>query len=378
MAAETYGPASRHRLEMRRATLKAALNLGSPSRNVASILVFMAVVMAVATLAYMAAGWSFTDASYMVVLTVYTVGYGEVRPISTPYLHAVTMSTMVLGCTGMILLTSALVQFFSELQLRRLLGINPMQSDIDQLSDHVIVCGYGRIGLMLSRELADARMPLVVVDRDLARMTEVQEAGHLCLAGDATDEDVLVAAGVMRARVLATVLPDDAANVFITLSAHSLNPRIDIIARGEAPTTENKLRHAGAHHVVLPTHIGADQIARMILFPESGVLKGDVLLEQIAQNIDQLGLRLELFTNVEGSAASGLSVQDAERRGGGDFFIVQIERGAETFTNPAREERIAAGDRLLIVARGGSAVARLLFTKPAKTRVRRRILAAHR
>src|SRR5476651_2614817 len=96
--------------------------LGSPTRNLVSILLFMAVVCVLATLAYMQAGWTLTDASYMVVLTVYSVGYGEVRPIDTAYLHAVTMGTMVLGCTGMILLTGALVQVFTALQLRALFG----------------------------------------------------------------------------------------------------------------------------------------------------------------------------------------------------------------------------------------------------------------
>src|ERR1700712_2505795 len=115
--------------------------LGSPIRNLVSILVFMGVVITLATIAYMAAGWSFADASYMVALTVYTVGYGEVRPIDTPYLHAVTMGTMVLGCTGMILLTGALVQLFTVLQLRELLSPTRMQAKIAKLTDHVLICG---------------------------------------------------------------------------------------------------------------------------------------------------------------------------------------------------------------------------------------------
>ena len=129
--------------------------LGSPIRNLVSILIFMGLVVVAAIGAYMAAGWSFADASYMVVLTVYTVGYGEVRHIDTPYLHAVTMGLMVLGCTGMILLTSALVQLFTVMQLRHLLGGNRMTDRIEKLSGHVVICGYGRIGLMLAHDLAD-------------------------------------------------------------------------------------------------------------------------------------------------------------------------------------------------------------------------------
>src|ERR1700749_5151273 len=116
--------------------------LGSPGRALTSIVVFMLAGVVLAIAAYMAAGWSFADASYMVLLTVYTVGYGEVHPIDTPYLHAVTVGLMMLGCTGMILLSSALVQFFTFLQLQQLLGSNRMQARVDKLSGHVIVCGF--------------------------------------------------------------------------------------------------------------------------------------------------------------------------------------------------------------------------------------------
>ncbi|MDB5736525.1 MAG: potassium transporter TrkA [Sphingomonas bacterium] len=332
--------------------------LGSPVRNLVSILVFMGVVITLATIAYMAAGWSFADASYMVALTVYTVGYGEVRPIDTPYLHAVTMGTMVLGCTGMILLTSAIVQFSTALQLRQLLSPNRMQSKIDKLSGHVLICGYGRIGVMLARDLSVGGMPLVVLERSTSKLAEAEAAGHLCFSGDATEESALIAAGIERARVLATVLPDDAANVFITLSARNLNPTIEIIARGEAPTTESKLRHAGADQVVLPTHIGAERIARMVLYPESATFQDAAKREQ---ELDDLGLRFERITATEHSAVAGMTVQEAERHGGGAFFIAQIDRGTEgVIARPGPGARILAGDRLLIVARDPSLAARTL------------------
>src|SRR6187402_3569082 len=275
--------------------------LGSPIRNLVSILVFMAVIVVLSTGAYMAAGWSFSDASYMVALTLYTVGYGEVRPIDTPYLHAVTMATMVLGCTGMILLTSALVQLFTVMQLRQILGNKGMADRIEKLSGHVIICGYGRIGVMLAHELATAGTPLIVLERNTDRLGEAEAAGHLTLAGDATEEELLVRAGVGRARTLATVLPDDAANVFITLSARSLSPEIEIIARGEVPTTESKLRQAGADQVVLPTHIGAERIARMVLYPESQAIEENAELSRLAQDFGLLGLTIERLVVAERS-----------------------------------------------------------------------------
>jgi voltage-gated potassium channel len=347
--------------------------LGSPVRNLVSILAFMGVVVVAATAAYMAAGWSFTDASYMVLLTVYTVGYGEVRPIDTPFLHAITVGTMVLGCTGMILLTSALVQLFTILQIRQLLGTDRMQTRIEKLTGHVIVCGYGRIGVMLAHDLAAADVPLVVLERSAAKLTEAEAAGHLCLSGDATEEPALIAAGIDRARTLATVLPDDAANVFITLSARSLNPGIEIIARGEAPTTESKLRHAGANHVVLPTHIGAERIARMVLFPESDGLRDEARAGQMGRQLGEIGLALERVTVGDRSVLGGLTVAEAERQGKGTFFIVQLERdGVEDMPRPAPDERVLAGDHALIVARDTIA-ARNLFTRRAEIRAGRTI-----
>lgn len=345
--------------------------LGSPTRNLASIVAFVLTVVVISTLAYMAAGWSFTDASYMVILTVYTVGYGEIRPIDTPYLHAVTMGTMILGCTGMILLTGALVQLFTVLQLNQILGANRMHARIEKLTGHVIVCGFGRIGLTLARDLASAGTPLVVVERGPERLAEAEAAGYLCIAGDATEEEILLAAGIGRARVLATVLPDDAANVFITLSARNLNPALEIIARGEAPTTERKLLRAGADKVVLPTHIGAERIARMILYPASGALSSDEAVVRARNDLGELGLDLELVVAEPGTAMANLSVGDAERLAAGAFFIVQIKRGDISITRPPHDERILAGDEVMVLVRDAGTVARKLFTNKVEVRVGR-------
>jgi voltage-gated potassium channel len=346
--------------------------LGSPVRNLVSILIFMGVVVIVFTAAFMAAGWSFADALYMVLLTVYTVGYGEVHPIDTPYLHAVTIGLMVLGCTGMIMLTGALVQLFTVMQLRELLGANRMNDRIHKLSGHVVICGYGRIGVMLAKDLAAADTPLLIVENNADRVADAQAAGHLVLAGDATEETTLVNAGVQRARLLATVLPDDAANVFITLSARSLCPQIEIIARGEAPTTESKLRHAGANQVVLPTHIGAERIARMVLYPESSRIDQDADLARTSREVAGLGLALERLVVAPQSTMDGLTVEEAERRGGGCFFITSIgsgERGA--IVHAARDERLAAGQAVLVVARPGSAAKLALFSNREAVRAGR-------
>ncbi len=342
--------------------------LGSPLRNLVSTVVFMLVVVALAIVGYMIAGWSFADALYMVILTVYSVGYEEVRPIDTPYLHALTVGVMVLGCTGMIILTGALVQFFTVTQLQKLFGTGRLRSEIDKLSDHVIVCGFGRIGVMLAKELGAGGVKFVVLERGEARLAQAEALGYLCLQGDATDEAALEAAGIDRARCLATVLPDDAANVFITLSARKLNPAIQIIARGEVPTTEGKLVHAGADKVVLPTHIGAERIAELILFPETArFIRGSEEMHAFEKTLHALGLEMEVVVAAEKSGVVGLTIAELERRSGGKLFVVQLNsKDGEVITRPGPEARIQAGDGVVVVGREGQGVLSAIFEAPRR------------
>ncbi len=340
---------------------------GTPVRNLISILVFMATVMMLSVAAYMGAGWSFSDALYMVLITVSTVGYGEVHAVSTPYLRAVTMGTIVLGYAGMILLTGALVQVLTFSQIQQLLGTNRVKTDINKLKDHVIVCGFGRIGVMLAKDLAAGGADFVILERDEARLAQVRELGYLGWAGDATDETSLQAVGGERGRVLATVLPDDAANVFITLSARSLNPDLQIIARGELPSTETKLKRAGANQVILPTHIGAERIAELILFPETArFIRGSERMRDFEKVLRDLGLEMEVLVAAEGTAIVGSTIEALEAKAKGAFFVVQINpKNGDAVTRPAAETVIDAGDGLVLVGRPGARIS-ALFTAPAE------------
>nr|ART40348.1 K302 [uncultured bacterium] len=342
----------------------------SPRRTLLGTLAFVGLVYAAATTGYVAAGWSFGDAAYMVTLTLFSVGYGEVRPIATPYLRVLTMATMVLGCTGMIVLTGALVQMFAAIQLRRLLGLDRMQAQIERLNGHVIICGFGRIGVQLAKELHGAGNSFVVLERDGGKIAEAQGLGYLCIRGDATEESALRTARIDRAKILATVLPDDAANVFITLSARSLNPSLEIIARGEAPTTESKLFHAGADKVVLPTHIGAERIAEMILYPSTaGFVADSTEMRDMKRGLHEFGLELEMVTAVDKGAMTGETVGEAERRGRGAFFIVQIDRaGGQSIAHPGEDVRIEPGDNIVLVVRGSRVSAGAIFTTQAGPR----------
>ncbi|MBS0250939.1 MAG: NAD-binding protein [Proteobacteria bacterium] len=338
---------------------------GTPGRSLFLIVLFMFLVAGLATLGYMEAGWSLADASYMVVLTVYSVGYGEVHPINTPYLHAVTMGTMVVGCTGMILLTGTLIQFLTISQLQHIFGFKRMKAEVDKLEGHVIVVGFGRIGLMLAKELKAGGAKFVVLEQNESLAQHVRDLGYLCLVGDATDESSLREAGISRARTLASVLPNDAANVFITLSARSLNPEIEIIARGEVPSTESKLIQAGANKVVLPTHIGAERIAEMILFPETArFLRSSTKMQELERTLRTLGLDMAVVVVPEKGALTGLTIEEIERKADGKFFIVQLNRQAgDAITTPESKMRVQGGDGVVIVSRNGQ-IARAMFEAP--------------
>lgn len=344
-----------------------------PSRNVIRVAVFMLAVCAASTIGYLEAGWSFQDAIYMVTLTVFTVGYGEVHPIDTPFLHALTMATMVLGCTGMIFFTGALVQFFTLRPLQEIFGDRRVQNEVEKLDDHVIVCGFGRIGVELSKALKDGGAAFVVVEQNEQKVVAARAAGYLCLQGDASQEAVLEQAGIARARILATVLPNDAANVFITLSARSLNREVEIIARGDAVSTERKLLHAGANKVVLPTHIGAERIADLILFPETArFVRESERMQELDRTLRHLGLAIEVVVVPDKGAMTQLTVAEIEARAHGAFFIVQLNRrDGEAITEPDKNLRVEAGDGVVLVGRSGEAISAMFAAPPEKVRAGR-------
>ena len=305
---------------------------------------------------YVGQGWSLADAIYMVIVTIYTVGYGEVRPVDTPALRVITIMQIVLGCTGMIFVTGALIQFFTVSQLQQLFGSKRMQKQIVGLDRHVIICGFGRIGVMLAQELHTGAASFVVLERSTLRFEQARELGYLCVQGDATEEASLRAAGIERARALATVLPDDAANVFITLSARSLNTDLQIIARGEAPSTERKLIYAGADKVVMPTHIGAERIAELLLFPEMAAFIGSDRMLEFEKEMRLLGLDLEMVTVGAGSAAQGKSIKVVEQQADNAFYVVALSRhGGERISRPGPSVQLEAGDGVVLIGRGARA-----------------------
>ena len=347
--------------------------LDSPIRNLILGVAYTLSIMICATTAYMSAGWSFRDAFYMVVVTVFTVGYNEVRPIDTPALNVITIGLIIFGCTGVIFLTGALVQFFTFNQLNKASGQKRMRTHIEQLDGHVIVCGFGRLGNVLARAMRASSAGFVVLEENEVRAAEAQALGYLCIQGDATSEAALHAAGVTRANGLASVLSNDALNVFITLTARALNPNLLIVARGELPSTEDKLVRAGADRVVMPTHIGAERIAELLLYQESARLLESVERSHGFQRVlHNFGVELEVLTAAPGSLSVNMNVAAIERYSKGAFFIVQINRrDGDVFTAPPPAAVVHEGDGLVLIGRPNrSAVLTELFEPRVRTGAR--------
>jgi voltage-gated potassium channel len=287
----------------------------------------------------------------MVTITIFGVGYGEVQPLDTPGLKVFTMGVIVAGCSSGIYVVGGFVQLIAEGEINRALGARSMSRGIEKLSGHAIVCGYGRVGQILARDLATAGQPFVAVDNSESRVAAAHAAGFLALLGSASDDESLLAAGIQRARVLATVLPDDAANVFVTLTARELNPKIEIIARAEYPSTEQKLIRSGANQVVMPAAIGATKIANMVTRPSAeAMLQESIGRTYLNDELKQIGLEMMEFELDEQSPLVGQTVGSVESEGPGGFVVVAIKHKSGDFVrNPPPEQPLQSGDMFLIL-----------------------------
>ena len=211
------------------------------SRILTGLIVTLAVV-GVAVLGYVAHGWSWNDSIYMVIITIFGVGYGETQPVDTPFLRWLTISLIVCGYIAAIYTVGGFGQLLIDGELRRILGVRRMQKEIDQLRDHVVICGFGRMGSKLAESLATRGKALVVIDNSAERVEQARSHGCLTIQGNATEEQTLKNAGIGHASILTTVLSDDVSNLFITITAHELNPGLEILTRAEQPSSVKKLR----------------------------------------------------------------------------------------------------------------------------------------
>lgn len=340
----------------------------SALRRVLTGLAFFGMTYFVAVAGYTIGGAQLLDAVYMVTITIFSVGYDEAVPVDTPVMKTFTIFVILAGCGSLLVVVGGFIQMVTEGEVTRALGARRMTVGIDKLKNHTIICGFGRMGQIIARELALQNHPFVVIDNNRERLEEAEELGYLLLDGDATHEELLVAARLEYASTLASVLPNDALNVFITLSARNLNPNITILARGELPSTEKKLIHAGANRVVLPAAIGGLRLAHMIVRPSaSHLLETIENATMINDDLDQLGIRLSEIPVPEGSAYVGQTIGKIEIRGEGAFLIVGVQRADGTLVRkPGTDYLLEEGDHLVVIGHGELVPKLSLGTTPAR------------
>jgi voltage-gated potassium channel len=290
-------------------------------------------------------GWGLWDAFYMTIITVTTVGYREVHPLS----RSGEMWTVAVLCAGVgaalytfTLLATVVVEggLPKRLQRRR------HERMLETIKDHFIICGYGRIGSIVAHQFRRQGIPYVVVERNPERLQAALEEGALGVEADASREDVLRRVGIDRARGLIAAVGTDAENVYAVLSARVLRPDLFIIGRAETEDATTKLKRAGADRVLSPYQIGAVQMAQTALRPAV------VDFFELATSADNLELAMEEITVATGSSLADQSILTANLRQRYGVIVVGIQRKDRRIEfNPEPDTLIRTGDKLVVLGR---------------------------
>jgi len=286
-------------------------------------------------------GWDWLDALYMTVITITTVGFHEVRPLGP----SGRVFTMVLALGGVFTAFYAAAEFIRAVvtgEIRTVLGRQRMENLLAHLHDHLVVCGFGRMGRLVCEEFSSAGLPFVVIDRNPAVFEDFSIPHGIPLPGDATTDEVLKKAGVDRARALVTAAASDADNLYVAMSARFLNEKLFIVARAESDGAERKLLRAGATRVVSPYSIGGHRVAQAVLRPNA------MEFLELATRSAHLELQIEEAVLRSGSPLVGQSLKTSPVRSELGIIIVGIKKpDGKMLFNPNPDTVLEAGDVLI-------------------------------
>ena len=304
--------------------------------------VILLVILTIGTMGYMSIEkWDLFDSLYMTVITITTVGFREVRTVS----EAGRLFTVFIIFSGMGIIAYILgivAQAMVDFQVRSIIGRTKLGFKIRSIKNHYVICGFGRIGKTIGRELKVNKIPMVIIDNNPDTKHILENENIPYINDDATNEDVLLEAGVERAKGLISVVASDADNLFITMTARGLNPGLFILTRADEEQTEKKLMRAGANRVAMPYLIGGQKMAHTIIKPAVT----DFL--EFAIHNKEIGLEMEELFVGEKSRLSGVSLIDSGIRQKMDVIIVAIrKKNGEMKFNPSSQARIEAGDILI-------------------------------
>jgi voltage-gated potassium channel len=313
-----------------------------------SILLTVVLVFAGAAGYMIIEGWDFGDAMYMTVITLATVGYGEVHQVSADG-RIFTVILIFLGVGYFLYVGGNIVQFLVEDRIRIILGRRKLDKQIAKIKDHYIICGYGRIGRVLAHYLTERYLNVVVIERNESRQAAMDEDGVLYMIGEATDESLLLRAGIKAAKGLVTAVGTDADNVFLTLIAKQLNPSLFIVARAIQNTAKRTIQAAGANKVISPYDLGARRMAHAILRPTV------IQFLELAFTDESTDIQVEEIRVRSTSRLLNVALKDSGIRQQLDLIILTIKKADDTMIfNPKADTCIETDDTLVVVGRAKS------------------------
>jgi len=315
----------------------------SPSRRILQIVYALIIVVAIGIVGYMTIeGWSFLDSLYMTITTLSTVGYKEVHELS--FSGRIFTIVLIIGGVGIMFYgLTTVVQYVIEGNIANILRRRPVKEKIAKLKDHIIVCGYGRVGREVARVFESEGSSFIIIDPDPQAITKAANDGYLFVQGNATNDEVLKEAGIERARALVAAAGDDADNVFITLSARGLRPNIFITARVDALEAEAKLKRAGADRTIYPHVLGGRRLALLALRP--------LVIDFIDTALHSRGkeLVLEDIKIGKDSPVVGEIIQEGHRSGSGAIILALKKKGEKLITDFTNAIPIEIGDEVVVV-----------------------------
>ena len=289
---------------------------------------------------------SWIDALYMTVITITTVGFGEVQPLGIPAkiftIFLILTSIVIVGYAISIITEYILSRNnFEDIKQRK------MQKEIESMSGHIIICGFGRNGRQAAKKLQDYGKPFVIIERNKEIIERLLDDGIPHVFGNANEDEILIEAGIERANTLISALPSDADNLFVVLSARQINKSLSIISRASQETSYNKLKLAGANNVILPDKIGGDHMASLVVIPD------------LVEFIDNLGIVGEQNINIEEVKVEQLynatvvkTIRELDLRKKTGCTVIGFKGvNGEYIVNPEADTKLVAGSKIVVLGR---------------------------
>ena len=291
-------------------------------------------------------GFDWLDALYMTVITITTVGFAEVNPLDMQSkiftIFLILASVVIVGYAISIITEYILSRNnYEDIKQRK------MQKKIEAMSNHIIICGYGRNGKQAAKKLLDYGKPYVVIERNKDIIEKFQEDEIPFIFGNANEDEILFEAGIERASTLISALPSDADNLFVVLSARQINKEMCIISRASQETSYNKLKLAGANNVILPDRIGGDHMASLVVIPD------------LVEFIDNLGIVGERNINIEEvkveqlyNAKEEKTIRDLDLRKKTGCTVIGFKNvNGEYVVNPEADTKLVSGSKIIVLGR---------------------------